>query len=128
MAGPGICRLCQADTCASLVHPVFNPVAPYRYLLPNLHLFVEDIANPDLFVCGCRTCICLDISRFYEEQCQPSIRSAFPKKDKSSSPLLRAGGFDTICTAVCHNFCHSSTTRRLCRLEHVVVVYPILPA
>ena len=28
MAGPCICVLCLADTCASEVHPVFNPVAP----------------------------------------------------------------------------------------------------
>ena len=27
---------------------MFNPVAPYRYLLPNLYLSVADIANPDL--------------------------------------------------------------------------------
>ena len=33
MAGPGICVLCLADTCTSEVHPVFNPVAPYGYLL-----------------------------------------------------------------------------------------------
>ena len=32
MAGPGICILCSVD---SLVHPVFNPVVPYRYLLSN---------------------------------------------------------------------------------------------
>ena len=32
------------------MHPVFNPVAPYRYLLPNLYLSVADIANPDLCV------------------------------------------------------------------------------
>ena len=36
-----------ADTCASEVHPVFNPVAPYGYLLPNMYLFVADITNPD---------------------------------------------------------------------------------
>ena len=47
MAGPGICVLFLADACASEVHPVFNPVAPYGY--------------------------------------------------------LGAGGFDTICTAVCIN-------------------------
>ena len=33
MAGTGICVLCLADTCTSEVHPVFNPVAPYGYLL-----------------------------------------------------------------------------------------------
>ena len=46
-----ICILRWADTCASYVHPVFNHVTPYRYILPTVYLFVEDIANPDLFVC-----------------------------------------------------------------------------
>ena len=32
-----------------------NPVAPYRYRLPTVYLFMVDIANPDLFVCSCRT-------------------------------------------------------------------------
>ena len=50
MAGPGICVLCLADTCASEVHPVFNLVAPYGYLLPNMYLFIPDIVNPDSFV------------------------------------------------------------------------------
>ena len=50
MTGPGICVLCLADTCASEVHPVFNHVAPYGYLLPNMYLFIADIANPDSFV------------------------------------------------------------------------------
>ena len=36
MACPGICVLFLADTCASEVHPVFNPVAYYGYLLPNM--------------------------------------------------------------------------------------------
>ena len=30
-------------------------VAPYRYLLPTMYLFMADIANPDLFVCGYRS-------------------------------------------------------------------------
>ena len=47
MAGPGICVLCLADTCASEVHPVFNPVTPYGYLLTNMYLFIADIINPD---------------------------------------------------------------------------------
>ena len=50
MAGPGICVLCLANTCASEVHPVFNPVAPYGYLLPNMYLFIADITKPDTFV------------------------------------------------------------------------------
>ena len=47
MAGPGISLLFLADTCASEVHPVFNPVAPFGYMLPDMYLFIADIANPD---------------------------------------------------------------------------------
>ena len=50
MAGPGICVLCLADNCATEVNPVFNPVAPYGHLLPNMYLFIADITNPDSFV------------------------------------------------------------------------------
>ena len=50
MAGPGICVLCLADTCTSEVHPVFNPVAPYGYLLSDMYLFMTDIINPDFLV------------------------------------------------------------------------------
>ena len=46
MAGLGICVLCLPDTCVSEVHPEFNHVAPYGYLLPNMYLFIVDIANP----------------------------------------------------------------------------------
>ena len=35
---------------------MFNTVASYRYLLPNLYLSVADIANPDLFASGSRLC------------------------------------------------------------------------
>ena len=47
MAGPGICVLCLADSCTSEVHPVFNPVATYGYLLSDMYLFMADITNPD---------------------------------------------------------------------------------
>ena len=50
IAGPCICELCLAYTCASEVHSVFIPVAPFGYLLPNMYLFIADIANPDSFV------------------------------------------------------------------------------
>ena len=42
----------------------FGAVAPYRYLLHTVYLFMADIANPDVFVCSCRTWICLDITCF----------------------------------------------------------------
>ena len=38
-----MCVLCLADTCASEVHPSFNPVASYGYVLPNRYLFIADI-------------------------------------------------------------------------------------
>ena len=78
MAAPCICILFLADTCASSVHPVFNPVAPYGYMTPNVYLFRADIENPDLFVR-----VCHNITHFYEEQRQPSSGSALPKKCKS---------------------------------------------
>ena len=65
------------------MHSVFNTVAPYRYLLPIMYLFMADIANPDLFVCGCLTWICVDITRFYEEQRQPASGSAWAACPKS---------------------------------------------
>ena len=36
--------------CTSEVHPVFNPVAPYGYLLSDMYLFMADITNPDFLV------------------------------------------------------------------------------
>ena len=53
---------------------MFNPVAQYPYLLPNGNLSVADIANLDLFACGGRTWISLDIERFYEAHCQLFLR------------------------------------------------------
>ena len=49
------CILCYVNTCTSYLHPVFNRVVPDQYLLPNMYLSVADIANPDLFLCCCRT-------------------------------------------------------------------------
>ena len=45
MAGPGICVLCLADTCTPQVHPMFNPVTPYGYLLSDMYLFMADITR-----------------------------------------------------------------------------------
>ena len=69
---------------------MFNPVAPYLYLLPKMYLSVADIANPEFSGC-CRTWISLDIAHFYEEQCQPASGfawSACHKNGKLGSPLL----------------------------------------
>ena len=90
MVRPGICISFFGGYLRILGAPMFNPVALYGYLFPTVYLFMADIENPDLIVCGCRTWICLDITRFYEKQLQPS----------SGSPLMGEGGFDTICTVV----------------------------
>ena len=50
IAGPYICVLFLVNTCASDVHPVFNHVAHYGYLLHNMYLLIADIANPDSFM------------------------------------------------------------------------------
>ena len=49
MAGPGICVLCLADTCPSEVHPLFNPVAPYGYLLSDMY-FLWQISQIQTFL------------------------------------------------------------------------------
>ena len=71
---------------------MFNPVAPYQYLLPNLYLPVADITNPDLFACGSWTWISLDIARFYEVHYQPSSGSAWPACPKNGNRAIIAGG------------------------------------
>ena len=80
------CVLCLADTCTSEVHPVFNPVAPYGYLLSDMYLFMADITNPDFLVLSCRTWIGLDITCFCEQQ------PAWPKNGKSGPHCWGRGG------------------------------------
>ena len=45
--GPCICILCQVDTRASYVHPVFIYVTLYRYMFPIVYLFVAHMKNPN---------------------------------------------------------------------------------
>ena len=45
MTGPDVCVLYLVDTCALEMHPVFNTVAPYGYLLHKMYLFIADIPN-----------------------------------------------------------------------------------
>ena len=42
--------LCESGFSVSEVHPVFNPVTPYGYLLSDMYLFMADITNPDFLV------------------------------------------------------------------------------
>ena len=61
----------------------------------------------------CRSQICLNITRFYKEQRRPSSGSAWPAcpNTVNRSPIILAGGFNTISTAACQN--RISTTYRL---------------
>ena len=87
MAGPDIFMLCKADTCASQVHPVFNIVAPFRYLLPTVHLFMVDIENFSLL---CVLLSDLDLSCHHPPllgaapAIQRVLMSGLPKKGKSN--------------------------------------------
>ena len=79
-----------------------------------------------------QTCLCVvvgpgfvDITCFYDEPGQPSRVSAWtacPPKTVNRAPIAGAGGFNTICTAVC-NRCDSSTACRLCRLEPFLLLH-----
>ena len=68
---------CNEPTSCSIMR-FLNPVAPYGYLLSDMYWFMADITNPDWFVQSCRTWIGLDITRFCEQQRQPSSGSAWP--------------------------------------------------
>ena len=64
----------------------------------NLYLSVADIANPDLFVCGNRTYINLDIAPFVRSIASHPAGSPGRLAQKYEPPFLRAEGLDTICT------------------------------
>ena len=105
------------------MHPVFNPVAPYGYLLPNVYLFMADIANPDLFVePGFVSTSPAFMRNSANHPAGPHGRLC--KKNVNRVPLLGAGGSDTICTAVFIRS-DSSTACRLCCLDHEQVYSPV---
>ena len=66
--------------CSILLHLIDIFFLPCICLWPILQI--------QICLCGCRTLICIDIIRFYEEQCQPSSGSAWatcPKNGKSGT-------------------------------------------
>ena len=73
---------------------MFNPVAPYGYLLSDMYLFMADITNPDFLVWSCRTWIGLDITRFCEQQRQTIQRvrmAGMPQKTVNRAPIVGGG-------------------------------------
>ena len=67
MAGPGICILFLADTCASYVHTVFNPVASYEYLLPTVYA---------MCISQIQTCLCVVVGPGFISTSPAFIRSS----------------------------------------------------
>ena len=60
--------MCMCFLGAPSVHSCFTLSISASYLV----FVLADISNPDLFVCGCWTCICLDIVHFHEESASHS--------------------------------------------------------
>ena len=120
------------------MHPVFNHVSPYGYLLPNVYLYVADIAtcyvrikiiiiiiiaNTELLACGCRTVISFVIDRFYKEKCQPS--RGFAKKRKCATHFWGGRGLHNLHSGL-PTRCDSCTACRLCGLEpHSITTFSI---
>ena len=78
----------RCTQCSILLHLI-------GYLLSVMYLFMADITNPDFLVNSCRTWIGLDITRFCEQQRQPSSGSAWPacpKNGKSGPHCWGRGG------------------------------------
>ena len=125
MVGPGICVLCLADTCTSEVHPVFNPVAPYGYLLSDMYFlwqisqiqtFLFEVVGPGLVSTSPAF-----VGNIASHPAGPHGRHA--QKTVNRAPLLGAGRYDTICTAACVR-CDSSTACRLCCLKPILRILP----
>ena len=95
---------------------MINPVAPYRYLLANMYLFMADIANPDVIGCCCRTWISFVISCFYEEQCHPAgLHGRLPNKTKHRE------GWTQFAPGLTDR-CDSSTACKLCRIISMLIL------
>ena len=82
---PAHLRCTQCSIMLHLINICFLPCS-----------FVSHIANPDLFVC-CRTWICLDITRFYEEPPTqpPSEQFVLPPLGNRSLPQIVIGDFNS---------------------------------
>ena len=96
---------------------MFNPVAHYGYLLPNMYLFIADITNPDSFVRS---------SASHPHESWQCPFQDWLAKNGISGPHWWVQGSTQFAqqTAVCD----ISTACRLCRLEPaepVVVVYQL---
>ena len=52
--------------------------------------------------------------------------SRLAKTTVNRAPITGAGGFNTMCTAIC-NHCDSCTACRLCRLESIFNPWPVAP-
>ena len=77
---------------------MFNPVAPFGYLLPNMYLFIADIQiQTRLFEVVGPGLVSTSPAFVMRSASHP----AGPHGRLAQKKVNRAGGFDTICTAVC---------------------------
>ena len=101
---------------------MFNPVAPYRYLIPAMYLLWQ--------ISQIQTCLCDVIGPGFISTSPAFMRSSAShpagphdrriEETVSRATIAVAGDFDTICTAVC-NRCNSFTACRMCRLVPLVL-------
>ena len=103
MTGPGICVLCLADTCTSEVHTVFNPVAPYGYLLSDMIcLWQISQIQTGLFKVvgpGLISTSPAYVSSSASHLAGPYDRHAHAETTVNRAPIAGGVSFDTICTA-----------------------------
>ena len=90
---------------------MFNYVAPYRYLLPNMYLSVTDNANPYFFGIVVGAGLVSTSTAFMRSS---AIHPAGPHdrlaKEVNRAPNAGAGGVESICTADCQ----TAVTAPLC--------------
>ena len=102
---------------------MFNPVAPYRYLLPPCICLWQ--------ISQIQTCLCVVVGPGFVSMSPAFIRSSASHpaglhgrlSPKIGTPMRGAGGFDIICSEV-FNRCDSSTACRLCHLHPLKFCQP----
>ena len=96
---------------------MFNVVAPYRYLFPNMYLFMADISNQGF----CVWLTDLELSLFYKEPCLHPVgpHDRLSQKNVNRATIAGTRGFDTI------SLSSSSSSLSKFLYKIVIVVYQI---
>ena len=99
---------------------MFNHVSPYRYRLLTVYLYVGDNGNADLFACGCRTWIVSTSPAFMRSSASHPAgpQGLLSPKTVNRASIAVGGKYLHNLHISCQNLCDSSTTSKLCLLEH----------